>query len=448
MQQQQTVLLAGAGLAGSLLAVMLARRGYAVKVFERRSDMRKVRISAGRSINLALSVRGLHALEMAGLREEIEKILIPMPGRMVHPVAGDCQFQPYSHDPSHYINSVSRGELNMHLMDLAEQFEGVELFFNHRCIDANLAQRSLQVFDENTGETRSVHGDVVIACDGAFSAVRLEMMKTSRFNYSQEYLAHGYKELSIPPGPGGSHLMEPNALHIWPREQFMLIALPNTDGSFTCTLFFPFEGPVSFASLDSPDKVQAFFAQTFPDVLPLMPTLHEDWQANPASALVTVRCWPWVQGRVALLGDAAHAIVPFYGQGMNAAFEDCTELINQLDLHKGDWDAALEVYQQIRKPNADAIAWMAVDNYTEMRDRVADADFQFQKKIEHFLERNHPLYRSRYELVSFSRAPYAEAMQRGFHNQQILDRLSQGLQDPEALDLAYADRVIREVYGG
>ena len=410
--------------------------------------MRKADISAGRSINLALSERGLHALDEAGLKQEILDLAIPMPGRMIHDTEGQLDFQPYSNDPNHFINSISRAELNCRLMDKSEADQQVDYFFEHKCLGMDFKTGEARMKNVQTGEVFSEKGLATIACDGAFSAVRYAMQKTPRFNFSQDFLDHGYKELSIPPGPNNTFQLEPNALHIWPRGQYMLIALPNLDKSFTCTLFLPYQGEYSFEHLTTPAAVSAFFEQKFADVVPLMPTLVEDFFDNPTGSLVTIRCYPWIAGdKVALLGDAAHAIVPFFGQGMNAAFEDCSILSECIDAADGDWTQAFSTYQTTRKANADAIAQMALENYIEMRDKVADDRFVFHKKVEHMLERTHPTYKSRYEMVSFTRIPYAEAYRRGQLNQTILQRITEGIDTIEAIDKDKADRVIEEVLG-
>ena len=435
--------LIGAGLAGSLMALYLARKGYQVHVFERRPDMRLGPTEGGRSINLALSARGMHALRETGLLDEIMTLALPMYGRMMHDIEGGLTYQPYSHDPKECIYSVSRAELNIRLMNHSEAHERVQFFFDHRCEDVDLETGAIRLRHLPTGAEVWAPGRHTIATDGAFSAVRYAMQKTPRFNFSQEYLDHGYKELTIPPTAEGGFALDPKALHIWPRGQYMMIALPNPDRTFTCTLFFPFEGPVSFAALDTELKVVTFFAQQFPDAVPLMPTLLEDYFHNPTGSLVTIRCAPWILGdRIALLGDAAHAIVPFFGQGMNAAFEDCTALSDCIDQYAPDWGQVFQQYQQQRKANSDAIATMALENYIEMRDKVADEEFLFRKAVEHHLEAHLDSYRSRYELVSFTRVPYAEALRRGQENQRILRELTRGLASPQEVDLAEAARLV------
>jgi kynurenine 3-monooxygenase len=438
--------LIGGGLAGSLMAVYLARKGYRATVFERRPDMRLGGVSAGRSINLALSARGLHALRETGLYEEIMPLAIPMYGRMVHPLEGTPNFQPYSSDGQQCIYSVSRGELNKRLMTLAESFPGVEIRFQHTCESVDLESGAIRLRDRD-GQPADAPGSITLACDGAFSAVRYAMQKLPRFNFSQDYLEHGYKELTIPPDAAGQFRMEPNALHIWPRESFMMIALPNPDGTFTCTLFLAFDGDSqSFAALDTPDRVRAFFSEQFPDALALMPELETEFFENPTSALVTMRCYPWIAGsRIALMGDAAHAIVPFFGQGMNAAFEDCSALSALIDRYAPDWARILADYQALRKPNTEAIADMALENFIEMRDLVNDPEFRFRKRIEHQLGQHFPQYRTRYEMVSFTRIPYEEARQRGERNDWLVDELiARGLSDPGTLDFKLAEELMAE----
>ncbi|GAB4408394.1 MAG: NAD(P)/FAD-dependent oxidoreductase [Bacteroidia bacterium] len=433
----------GAGLAGSLMAIYLAQKGYRVQVFERRADMRKGRAEAGRSINLALSARGIHALRETGLLDEVMAQAIPMYGRMIHDPEGGLTFQRYSKDPQECIYSVSRAGLNISLMNRAEAMEGVSFAFGHRCENIDTDTGTIRLTDMTTGREFDAPGLRTIACDGAFSAVRYALQRTPRFNLSQSYLDHGYKELTIPPDAAGGFQIEPHALHIWPRGQFMMIALPNPDHSFTCTLFAPYGGETGFDALQSPEAVGAFFERYFPDAVPLIPDLLTDFFANPTGSLLTIRCAPWVLGdRIALLGDAAHAIVPFFGQGMNAGFEDCTVLSECIDCHAPDWQQVFAAYQQSRKHNADAIADMALENYIEMRDTVADEAFLFRKQVEHAIEQQLEGYRSRYEMVSFTRIPYAEAYRRGEINQRILARLLDGLDHVEDLDLQLAQALI------
>src|SRR5688572_19009296 len=373
--KKKDITIVGAGLVGSLLSIYLAKRGYKVSVYERRGDMRREKMLAGRSINLALSDRGLLALEKVGLAEEIKKIAIPMHGRYIHNLDGTTAFQPYGKE-GQYINSVSRATLNMKLMDIAEE-HGVNIYFNERCSTLDW-QKDVIAFENTTGkQLPSAKADIVFGADGAFSAARLQhQLQHDKFDYQQSYIDCGYKELTIPPTADGEFAMEVNALHIWPRKDYMLIALPNLDKTFTCTLFFPFEGDTSFSRLDTKEKVKYFFEMTFPDVVPLMPNYNDEFFSNPTSSLITVKCFPWIrEDQFALIGDAAHAIVPFFGQGMNCGFEDCRILDELVGQFNGDWIQVLEQYQLSRKPDADAIAELALNNFIEMRERTADPQF-------------------------------------------------------------------------
>jgi len=433
----------GAGLAGSLLACLLARRGWRVSVYEKRPDPRQRGYAGGRSINLALSIRGIAGLSGAGLADRILAAeAIRMPGRMIHARDGSTSFQPYSANPSDAINSVSRGGLNLALIIAAAEHKNVTLHFNAPCIDVDFST-SGAAFEIN-GRVDRAQGDLVVGTDGAFSAVRLAMMKRDRFEYSQSYLRHGYKELHIPQAGPGTYAIEPHALHIWPRGGAMMIGLPNRDGSFTCTLFWPFDGEHSFAALRDDAAVTRFFREQYPDAVPLMPTLAQDFRTNPTSSLVTIRCEPWHAGRVCLLGDAAHAIVPFYGQGMNAAFEDCLSLAAALDDH-GEIADALAQYEADRKPNADAIADMALENFVEMRDLAGRADFQYRKKIEQTVHKAFgDAALPQYNLVSFSLAPYVEARRRGREMAELVARIERAIPARHVLDEAWEHAVARE----
>ena len=439
------VTLIGAGLAGSLLSIYLAKRGFHVELYERRPDMRKNRISAGRSINLALSVRGIHALEGVGLRDAIMKIAIPMRGRMIHLPDGALTFQPYGKNDREVIHATSRSELNISLLDAAERHERVRLHFSETCTGMNLKTGEIALHNERTGADHIIPADTVIGTDGSVSAIRMEMQKSGRFNFSQHHLEHGYKELTIPAGPDGTFRIEKNALHIWPRHSFMLIALPNLDGSFTCTLFLPFEGERSFAALETEVDVRRFFKQHFPDALPLMDGLAEDFFSNPTGVMVTIKCSPWhVQDKVALLGDAAHAIVPFFGQGMNCAFEDCTHLDACIEQVGTDWAPVFEEYERRRKVNTDAIADMALENFIEMRDHTADPRFLLKKKVEHALEERYPaVFIPKYSMVSFHRIPYAVAQSKGRLQDGILAELCASINGIDELDWNLADRLIK-----
>jgi kynurenine 3-monooxygenase len=398
----------GAGLVGSLLAVILRKKGHQVKIYERRPDMRKASGYAGRSINLAVSVRAWKALEMAGIKEEIEPIAIPMYGRSLHMPDGSSAYQQYGKN-NEAIYSVSRGELNRKLMDLAEK-NGVEILFDHRCTGVNLATNELSF--EVLGSAKKENADLLFGADGAFSALRMSYGFSDRVNTSQNYLEHGYKELTIPASAAGGFLIEKEALHIWPRHNYMLIALPNIDGSFTCTLFFPFEGAPSFQSLQTREDISHFLQSSFPDAYALSPAMVDDFINNPTASLITTRVFPWHFGdKNALIGDAAHAIVPFYGQGMNSGFEDCTVLLDLIEQYGEDWSRILQEYETKRKPNGDAVGELALLNFIEMRDKVADPTFLERKKIEKELGKLFPKeFISVYEMVSFSHTPYDTVM--------------------------------------
>jgi kynurenine 3-monooxygenase len=440
------ITLIGSGLAGPLLAVFLAQRGLAVQLYERRPDMRRVRISAGRSINLALSTRGIHALREAGVWNDIANILIPMRGRMMHSVAGELTFMHYGKDETEFINSVSRAELNIALMNAAEK-AGVEIHFNERSVGFDLRTGTVHLRNEDSGTESVVDSDLVIGTDGATSALRTEMLKLPRFNFSQHYLDYGYKELTIPSGPHRRHVLETHALHIWPRGTFMLIALPNIDGTFGCILFLPFEGrDVSFEALDTETKVRLFFNAQFPDALRLMPDLVESYFQNPTGAMVTIKCSPWhVDGRALLLGDAAHAIVPFFGQGMNCAFEDCTYLLGLLDRYGSEWPMFLAEFEKSRKTDTDAIADLAIENFVEMRDRVGDPRFLFRKKVELELEKKYPdRFVPKYAMVTFHRIPYSVAAARGAVQDRMLGELCESVQRLEDVDWVKAETLVQQ----
>jgi kynurenine 3-monooxygenase len=407
------VTIVGAGLAGALLACYLVRAGCRVDVYEKRPDPRRHEQEHGRSINLALSLRGIHALREVGLAEEVLKASILMRGRMIHSPAGELTFQPYGKDDSQALHSVSRAGLNLQLVEAAARYPSIRLFFGHRCTGLDLRTGTLEFLDHGNQATVHVPADFIVGADGAYSAVRGQLQKQERFNYSQDYLSHGYKELTIPAGPGGTFRLDKHALHIWPRGSFMMIALPNQDGSFTCTLFWPFEGANSFAALRTEEAILTFFHQQFPDAVPLIPTLAEDFLRNPTSPLVTIRCQPWHwDGRVVLLGDACHAVVPFLGQGMNAAFEDCTVLTDCLARHADRGDAFV-AYEAARKQHVDTLADLCIDNFREMRDRVGSRLFVLRKKFGILLHRLFPKwYIPLYVMIEFTRIPYADALRR------------------------------------
>jgi kynurenine 3-monooxygenase len=422
---KKNITIIGAGLVGSLLSIYLAKRGHKVSIYERRGDMRCAKTEAGRSINLALSDRGLLALEKVGLAKAIQEISIPMHGRFIHNVDGTTAFQPYGKQ-GQFINAVSRAELNKKLMDLAEA-NGISIFFHEKCAAVKWKENGIEFINTKNGNIAEVNSDILFGADGAFSAARLQhQLYHDKFDYSQQYIDCGYKELTIPAGPGGSFQMEKNALHIWPRKEYMLIALPNLDGSFTCTLFFPFDGEASFSKLDTSEKVKDFFEKTFSDAVALMPDYINDFFHNPTSSLVTVKCFPWIrEDKFALIGDAAHAIVPFFGQGMNCGFEDCRILDELIEKNGDDWQSILQKYQTLRKPDADAIADLAISNFTEMRVKTADPKFLLQKKIEARLHEKFPdKWIPAYSQVTFSpHIRYSDALKRGQKQEAIMQEV-------------------------
>jgi len=424
MANEKKAVIVGAGLVGALWAVFLAKRGYTVDVYERRSDFRQAGYIGGRSINLALSERGWKAVEIACIREKIEKVAIPMPGRMMHGMDGSLTYQPYGQE-GQAIYSVSRGGLNIELVKIADEMDNVRFHFNQACLGVDLENSTARFQDTRTGVEYAIESDLIFGTDGAFSPVRQSLQKLPRFNYSQQYIESGYKELAILPNDDGSHKMDTGALHIWPRGNFMLIALPNTDGSFTCTLFLPFEGEVSFEKLQTEAQVLAFFEKYFPDIIPLMPSLVEDFMGNPTSALHTVRCNPWhYKHKILLIGDAAHAIVPFFGQGMNCGFEDCTILDSLMDKYEEHWPSIIEEFNANRPEDANAIADLALLNFIEMRDKVADPKFLLWKKVEKHLAEKFPAeFQSVYSMVSFSHVPYSQALAAVAQQEELFRRM-------------------------
>ena len=467
LKNMSKVVIIGAGLAGSLTAIYLAKRGMQVDVFEARSDMRREEVAAGRSINLALSDRGIAALREIGMDEYMLAEAIPMYGRMIHSVYGETKLLPYSGRQGEYINSVSRSGLNIALINEAEKYDGVQFIFNERCED----------FDFKIGEAtfesgRTIRADTLIATDGAGSAVRNAMTRIDGFEFTERWLEHGYKELHIPPASGGAFAIEKNALHIWPRHKFMMIALPNFDGSFTCTLFIAHESKNSqtevgdvhevrpgkrISSFDKPDDpafdhltdagaLLELFNREFADAVPLMPTLVEDFFHNPTGTLGTVKCWPWhVDGKALLLGDSAHAVVPFYGQGMNCAFEDVRVLDSLIEKHGDDWAAVYSEYGKLRKTNTDAIADMAEENFYEMRDATADPVFQRKRELETKLEQAYPDYFSKYSMVTFREdMPYAVAKELGNAQDELLMNVAASVDNIDGLDL---DQIMMKVRG-
>jgi len=432
-EKQQNILIIGAGLCGSLLALRLAQRGYNVSVYEMRPDLRKVDISAGRSINLAFSNRGNKAMKLVDLEQQVKALCIPMHGRMIHDKTGNTFQSNYSGRTHEYINSISRGDLNALLLNEAEKHENVTIYFNKKCKSVDFENTTALFQDYKTKNEFVEDANIIIATDGAGSAMRKSyyLGKKFLFSFSQNYLTHGYKELSILPKENGDYKTHKNALHIWPRGNFMLIALPNLDGSFTVTLFLSYnDGEYNFSNLNTPEIVTAFFKKEFPDALQLMPNLTEDFFNNSTAPLGTIKCSPWhYKGNTLLMGDAAHAIVPFYGQGMNASFEDVVEFDAILDKHKGHWETVFKTYQATRKKDTDAIADLAIDNFHEMKGHVSNTMFKEKRKLETALEKEFPKeYSSKYALVTFNETiGYQEAMVKGrAQDKAILNMLADG----------------------
>jgi kynurenine 3-monooxygenase len=442
---ERSVTICGAGLAGSLLAILLAQRGFDVRLYERLGDLRREDIPAGRSINLALAARGIRALELAGVMAGVTPLLIEMPGRMLHDLNGARTFLPYGQDASEVIYSVSRPGLNRALLDAADK-AGVKMHFNHTVRSVDFENDRVLIHDGKTDGQVAIALRRVIGADGAGSVLRHALVKHYSIAHSEDLLAHGYKELTLPPGSSGRHQIETHALHIWPRGVFMLIALPNTDGSFTATLFLPHEGPESFASLRDSPAIREFFARHFPDALQLMPHIADELASRPIGIMGTVRCERWsVDDELLLIGDAAHAITPFHGQGMNCAFEDCAQLAALLSTDS-DWRSVFGRFEQLRRANTDAIAAMAIENYLEMRDTVRDPKFQLQKALSLQLERQFPgRFIPRYSMVMFhARIPYAVAYERGRIQGEILSELTQHASTLDDIDASRAATLIEQ----
>lgn len=439
----------GSGLVGSLWALYLAKAGYKVSVYERRSDMRKAAISAGKSINLATSYRGWKALDAVGAGDEIRKVAIPMYGRTMHDKIGNKTFQPYGINDQ-AIYSVSRGDINVKLMNLAESTGNVQFFFNEECISADLETSVCWYKNTISGEVHKVRANLIFATDGAFSAIRYNaMQKLDRFNYSQQYIKDGYKEILLPANADGSFKLDKNTLHIWPREKFMLIALPNFDGSFTCTLFMPVnDSGYCFDKLDNKEKVTEFFKTMFPDFYAMMPNVAEEWNKHPLSSLAIIRCYPWFSGKAVLMGDAAHATVPFYGQGMNCGFEDCTVMWELMQKYNQDWTRIFNEYQERRKPNGDAVQDLSLQNYIVMRDKVSDDKFLLQQKIERRINELYPSkYFPLYSMVTFTDIEYSVALKKGNEqDREIKEFISfYGINNETGLNLI--DKLIHEKFG-
>ncbi len=444
----KTATIVGAGLVGSLWAVYLSKAGYKVTIFERRSDLRKADISAGKSINLALSVRGWKAFKTVGVEKEVEKIAIPMYGRTMHDLEGNLTFQPYGLD-GEAIFSVSRAGINCTMMDIAEEIGGAEIKYNQKCIGADLKNGIVYLKDMDTGKKYEHQSDVVFGTDGAFSAIRTKaMQKSPRFDYSQKYIEDGYREILLPANPDGSYKLDVNTLHIWPRGRYMLIALPNEDGSFTCTLFMPFEGhDNAFDRLNSKEAVDRFFSDKFPDFYELMPEISESWEDHPLSSLAIIRCYPWTVGKTALMGDAAHATVPFYGQGMNSGFEDCTVMWELMQKHNEDWPKVFEEYQKLRKPDGDAVQDLSIHNYYVMRDYVADPEFLLQKKFERRIQELYPeKYMPLYSQVTFSNIRYSEAWDKGMKQDSFIKDIMKENDIETLMDTDKIDDLVHQIF--
>lgn len=424
---EKNVTIIGAGLVGSLWAVYLSRAGYKVSIYERRSDIRKAEISAGKSINLALSVRGWKALDAVGVGHAVREIAIPMSGRVMHDKSGQLTYQPYGKE-GEAIYSVSRGKINATMMDIAEKHGNATIHYKHECQRVDFENSIAFIRNTDTGEELKVKSDLIFAADGAFSAIRYNsMQKLPRFNYSQHFIEDGYREILLPANEDGSYKMDKNALHIWPRGRFMLIALANEDGSFTCTLFMPHENhKYAFDKLNSRDDVDQFFREVFPDFYEMMPSVGDAWHDHPLSSLAIIRCYPWTHGKVALMGDSAHATVPFYGQGMNSGFEDCTVLNDLMNKHNEDWEAVFKEYNETRKKDGDALQDLSLDNYYEMRDHVADERFLLRKKIEAKYTKLYPnKWLPLYSQVTFSNIPYHVAYNQGKIQDSIMEEVMQ-----------------------
>ena len=417
---EKKIIIVGAGLAGSLCALYMLQRGYNVTVYERRSDMRKSVMTAGRSINLALSKRGWTALKKVGIEDRVMEISIPMPKRIMHDLEGELTDQYYGNEDQ-AIYSVPRGELNVLLMNLAEK-NGAQIFFNHKCVDVNMERAELTLANTLEDSNINIKCDLIVGADGAFSAVRDKMTRQDRFQFSQYYIDHGYKELLIPANDDGSHKIEKHALHIWPRGNFMLIALPNLDGSYTCTLFSPFEGEDSFKELNTPKKVTTFFNKVFKDFAPLVPDLVDQFFNNPTASLGIFKCYPWhIKGHCVLIGDSAHATVPFYGQGMNASFEDCRVLDELIENYSEDFSLVLREFSKSRKPNGDGLQDLSLHNFIVMRDKTADPKFLLQKKIEQKFSQLHPdKWVPLYTMVSFTNISYSDAWKIGMSQEKLM----------------------------
>ncbi len=451
MKEQQHILIIGAGLCGSLLALRMVQRGYKITLVEKRPDLRSVHQDAGRSINLALSNRGLKGIQLVGLENQVRELCIPMNGRMLHDKEENTLFSPYSGRENEYINSISRADLNMLLLNAADEYDALQVLFNQNCTQVDLKTATATFVNYNTKQEQTITANIILGTDGAGSGVRKSMYKSQdfQFNFTQDYLEHGYKELSFPPAKNSGYRTDKNALHIWPRGRDMIIALPNLDGSFTVTLFIDYkDAPDSFASLNTTEAITEYFTRQFPDAVPMMPELVKEFQENPIGPLGTIKCSPWnAYGKICLLGDACHAIVPFYGQGMNASFEDVVVFDEVLDTYEAQgWEKVFKEFEKKRKPDTDAIADLAVDNFHEMKEHTAHPMFQEKRKLETSLEKEFPNeYYSKYSLVTFNEhIGYREAMILGrAQNKAILKLLDNGML-PDSLSLKAKLKIVQE----
>lgn len=442
----ERIVIVGAGLVGSVAAVCLAERGFGVDVYERSADVRKARLDAGKSINITLCERGLKALDEVGAGDLVRRIAVPAYGRLIHSADGELTFQPYGNN-NEAIYSVSRNELNRVLLDFASSRPGIRFFFEERCTGIDLATNTIELKNTSTAEVVRQRADRIIGADGAYSAVRLHLQRKNRFNYSQQYWHQGYKELIVPAQADGGWTSEKNVLHIWPRGDYMLIGFPNTDGSFTCALHLPFEGELSFESLKTEADLLSFFEQSFPDVMTSMTNLVEDFFTHPPGFMVTIKCSPWsFEDKALLMGDAAHAIYPSYGQGANAGFEDCLTLAACVDSHQGDWKSIFREYERRRKPNTDAIADLCIEHFDELRSLVGEQRFLLRKKIERRINQLFPdKFKDLYSMITFTCLPYTEALRISREQNLLTERLLgvEGIE--EKLHNRQADGLIEEI---
>jgi kynurenine 3-monooxygenase len=422
--KKENAIIVGGGLVGCLLAAYLSKRGYRVDVFDRNPDPRGAEAKPGRAINLTICDRGFKALDAVHAGDIVRRISVPAYGRMIHSLNSELNYQPYGNN-GEAIYSVLRTDLGTVLLEFAEQQPNVEFHFNEKCVSLELEPLKVEFEETGSGRCRSWEAARVFGADGAFSAVRTLMQRLSRFNYSQEYLDQGYKELTLPASSPVAWAGKKKVLHMWPRGRYVLLGFPNTDGSFTCSLHMPFEGTPSYSSIRTPADVRAFFRAEFPDVADEIPNLEEDYFVYPPNPMLTIRCAPWTfEGKVALIGDAAHVLFPYYGQGANAGFEDCELLMNCLEKHDDNWQAAFQEYEQIRKPNMDAIADMCAEHYVELRDLVGDSQFLLRKSVERKVNQMYPeKYVPLYSMIAFSSMPYCEALRRDQVQRRIIDQL-------------------------